>query len=93
MAPSLYKGPRWSEVLGEAAREEGLDQARVREQTDDSELAEGLYVKVEEGGQVVARFKWVRASFLTSVVDSGGHWIDRPILPNRLADGVVAGRN
>jgi hypothetical protein len=49
---------------------------------------EGLYIKVEEGGQVVGRYKYIRASFLTAVVDSGGHWLRRPILPNRLADGV-----
>jgi hypothetical protein len=49
---------------------------------------EGLYVKVEEGGEVRARYKLIRASFLTTVVDSGGHWLDRPIVPNRLAAGV-----
>lgn len=36
----------------------------------------------------VGRYKWVRASFLTRVVDSGSHWLDRPIVPNQLADGV-----
>ena len=50
--------------------------------------AEGLYIKVEEDGRVVERYKWVRTSFLTEVLDSGGHWLDRPIVPNRLADGV-----
>ena len=50
--------------------------------------AEGLYLKIEEDGVVVERYKWVRASFLTAVLDSGGHWLDRPIVPNRLADGV-----
>lgn len=53
------------------------------------ETAEGLYIKVEEGGQVVERYKFVRASFLTAVVDSGGHWLDRPIVPNGLAAGVT----
>ncbi|MCA9649467.1 MAG: RNA ligase family protein [Myxococcales bacterium] len=88
VAPSLYKGPRWPAVLLEAAHEAELDPLRVVEQTDPSPLAEGLYLKVEEQGRVVARYKWVRASFLSSVVDSGGHWIDRPILPNRLHPGV-----
>ena len=34
------------------------------------------------------RYKWVRASFLTSVVDSGSHWLKRPIIPNQLRAGV-----
>ena len=49
---------------------------------------EGLYFKVEEDGRVVGRYKYVRASFLTRVLDSGSHWLTRPIVPNGLADGV-----
>ena len=47
-----------------------------------------MYVKVEASGQVVERYKYVRASFLTSVVESGSHWLQRPIVPNQLAGGV-----
>ena len=49
---------------------------------------EGLYLKVEEEGRVVGRYKYVRADFLTAVVDSGTHWLKRPIVPNLLRDGV-----
>jgi hypothetical protein len=49
---------------------------------------EGLYIKVEEEGHVIERFKFVRASFLTVVHDSNSHWQSRPIIPNRLADGI-----
>jgi hypothetical protein len=49
---------------------------------------EGLYVKVEEQGRVVERYKFIRASFLTTVLDSGSHWLRRPILANQLAEGV-----
>ena len=38
--------------------------------------------KVEEEGEVRARYKYVRADFLTAVLDSGTHWLRRPILPN-----------
>ena len=31
---------------------------------------------------------WIRAPFLTSVLDSRSHWLARPIVPNQLADGV-----
>ncbi len=88
VAPSLYKSESWAQELAEAAAREDLAVPTIVQETDASDLAEGLYIKVEEGGEVVARFKWVRASFLTSVVDSGSHWIDRPILPNVLAPGV-----
>lgn len=88
VAPSLYKSEGWRDALWRAAVDAGLDPERVERQTDPSPLAEGLYVKVEEGGVVTARYKWIRASFLTSVTDSGGHWLDRPIVPNRLAPGV-----
>ncbi|MGJ5815626.1 RNA ligase family protein [Paludibaculum fermentans] len=53
-----------------------------------SEKMEGLYFKHEEQGRVVGRFKYVRPSFLQAVVDSGEHWSDRPIEPNRLRRGV-----
>jgi hypothetical protein len=49
---------------------------------------EGLYIKVEEDGRVIERYKYIRASFLASVLDSGGHWLKRPIVPNQLQDGV-----
>ena len=45
---------------------------------------EGLYLKVEESGQVAARLKYVRASFSQCVDVSETHWLDRPIVPNQL---------
>jgi hypothetical protein len=85
---SLYKGPGWLDSLARTARERGLDVEKAVAETDPSPLMEGLYVKVEEAGRVVERYKWVRASFLTTVVDSGTHWLRRPIVPNGLAEGV-----
>lgn len=89
--PSLYKSPDWRASLraaasrGEAARS---DPERVVRETDPSDLAEGLYLKVEEGGAVTGRYKYIRPSFLTAVLDSGSHWLDRPIVENGLAPGV-----
>ncbi len=88
VAASLYKSPAWRDRLAEAARGAGVDPERAARETDPGDLAEGLYVKVERDGVVAARYKWIRASFLTSVVDSGSHWLARPIVPNQLADGV-----
>lgn len=85
-----WKSATWRDRLADAARAQELDVDRVLRETDPSEEMEGLYVKVEEEGRVVARYKWVRKSFLTSVVDSGTHWLARPIVPNQLADGSLA---
>lgn len=65
----------------------GWDVERAVRQTDLSGLMEGLYVKVEEGGTVTERYKFVRDEFLQTVT-ADGHWQDRPMIPNRLAPGA-----
>lgn len=77
-----------SQDLRQAATELGQDPERVVRETDVDRTMEGLYIKVEEDDQVVARYKWVRAGFLQAVTDSNSHWLDRPILPNQLQEGV-----
>ena len=88
LKPSLYKSAGWRDVLVQAAEASGSRADMVAKQTDDSDLAEGLYVKVESDGVVRDRFKFVRGDFLQAIAAADGHWLDRPILPNRLADGV-----
>lgn len=85
---SLYKSGEWREILAREAAERGLEMDRVWTETDQSDIAEGLYIKVEEGGRVVERYKFIRPSFLTAVLDSGEHWLKRPIIPNQLREGV-----
>lgn len=86
--PSLYKSSDWREGLERAALASGSRLDMVEKQTEDSDLAEGLYVKLEEGGEVRERFKFVRADFHQTIQSSEGHWLDRPILPNQLMEGV-----
>lgn len=88
VGPSLYKTAAWRDRLTEIAESQGLDSARIHDETDGSDTMEGLYIKVEQEGRVVDRFKWVRGSFLTAVLDSGSHWLSRPIIPNQLAAGA-----
>jgi hypothetical protein len=88
VGPSRFKSPTWRERLAQAALGRDADPARVVRETDPSDDMEGLYVKVEEAGAVVGRYKFVRYEFLTSVIDSGTHWLKRPIVPNELAPGV-----
>ena len=88
IGPSLYIEGHHIEELYEQARELGLDPDRVVRETDTSVDMEGLYIKVEEDGSVVDRYKFVRAAFLTAVFEAEGHWLNRPIIPNRLQEGV-----
>jgi hypothetical protein len=53
-----------------------------------AEPMEGLYIKWEQDGEVLGRYKYIRNSFRQAVEDEGIHWIDRPIEPNRLKKGV-----
>lgn len=70
--------------LREDALRLGLDADRICRETDASRTMEGIYIKVEENGEVVDRMKYVRASFLQTVEESQSHWLDRPIVPNRI---------
>jgi hypothetical protein len=88
VGPSHFVAPDHREQLVQAAATEGLDSAQALAETDPSGLMEGLYIKVEQDGTVTARFKYVRRGFLQTVLDSGSHWQDRPLLPNRLCEGA-----
>lgn len=84
VGPSLFKTARWRDALAAEAAARGMDPAQVQRESDGSDLMEGLYIKLEEDGQVKGRYKFVRPDFLTTILDSGTHWLDRPILPNSL---------
>ncbi len=86
--PSLYRSEGWREALAEAAERAGADPARALRETGPSDLAEGLYLKVERGGETIARYKLVRGGFVQTILESGTHWQDRPIIRNGLAPGV-----
>lgn len=86
--PTLYKSPNWRNALQIAAVSSGSRPDMVVLQTEDSDLAEGLYLKQEDEGRVIDRFKFVRADFHQAIQASDGHWLDRPILPNQLAEKI-----
>lgn len=77
-----------AKALQEQCRKYRVDAERTREQTDLSGIMEGIYIKVEEGDYTVDRLKYVRHSFLNSILDSESHWMNRPMVANRLAEGV-----
>ena len=72
------------ENLKEEAIKQNVDPEVQLRQTDNSKLMEGLYIKVEENGVVVDRMKYVRYGFLQTVEESDSHWLNRPIIPNKL---------
>lgn len=86
--PSLYKSANWRDALLDAAIASESRPDMVMQQTEDSDLAEGLYLKLEVGAQVVDRFKFIRSDFIQAIEASDGHWQSRPILPNKLAADV-----
>ncbi len=85
---SRYQGPTWRDRLREVAAERRVDVERIVRETDASDLAEGLYVKVEEDGIVKERCKYVRATFRTGLREADERWLRRPIVPNQLQPGV-----
>lgn len=88
LGDSNYITEAHNEHLREDAERLGLDADRVCRETDASRLMEGIYIKVEEKGEVVDRMKYVRASFLQTVEESQSYWLDRPIVPNRITKNM-----
>ena len=76
------------ERLRSDCTERALDVDRALRETDPSTTMEGLYVKIEEDGIVQDRYKFIRRGFLTAVLNAEGHWLNRPIIPNRLRSDV-----
>lgn len=86
--PSLAKSEQWRRDFESVVRREELDLAKCWAQADKSDLAEGLYIKVEQDGIVSARYKWVRSDFVQAILDSNMHHSQQPFVPNQLTAGV-----
>lgn len=85
---SAYKTSNWKDSLIKQAISHGIDPEQVVKETEKSDLAEGLYLKHEQDGVVIARYKFVRPDFHQTILDSGSHWSTRKILPNMLKSGI-----
>lgn len=86
--PSLARSADWRTAFEHMVARQGLDLTLAWRQTDRSELAEGLYIKIENEREVLGRYKWVRPDFVQTILDSGSHHSERPLIPNELAPGV-----
>ncbi|MHC1684153.1 MAG: RNA ligase family protein [Clostridiaceae bacterium] len=88
LGKSNFKSDKSEEVLRKSCEELKLSFDIARKQTDISDLMEGVYIKVEDEERVIDRFKYVRSSFLNTILDSETHWANRPIIPNKLKQGI-----
>jgi hypothetical protein len=80
---SHFISDRQYESFQEQILDHRFSPSRCNRETDLTGLMEGLYIKVEEEGEVKGRYKYVRESFLTQVEDSMSHWMNRPLIPNQ----------
>lgn len=84
LGDSKYISENHIKQLREDAEKLGLDADQICRETDASRTMEGIYIKIEENGEVVDRMKFVRNTFLQTVEQSQINWLDRPIIPNRI---------
>lgn len=85
---SYAKTANWRSRFEEVVLREGFDLGKAWAMADKSDRMEGLYIKVEEDGQVLERYKWVRSDFVQAILDAGQHHSTQPYIPNQLANGV-----
>jgi hypothetical protein len=88
LLPSMARGMVWRKSFESIVARERLDLQKAWTQTDRSDSAEGLYIKVEVGERTVGRYKFVRGDFVQAILDSDSHHAEQPFVPNILAEGV-----
>lgn len=88
IGPSLGKSPRWRSVFESVVEREGFDLGKAWKMADKSDRMEGLYIKVEEDGEVVDRLKLVRSDFVQAILEADQHHSTQPFIPNQLIEGV-----
>ncbi|AKN29975.1 DNA ligase [Clostridium carboxidivorans P7] len=88
LGKSNFKSHNWQRSLEKSCSELDLSYEIAKKQTDTTDLMEGIYIKVEDENYVLSRMKYVRASFLNTIMDSETHWVNRPIIPNKLKSGI-----
>lgn len=84
----LYQTDTWRDNLALAAERAGVDPDQAIKESGECDLAEGLYIKIEQDRETIARFKLVRSGFLQTILESGTHWHDRPIIRNQMGAGI-----
>lgn len=88
LGKSYFKSADFLNVLKRECEKLNISYELTERQTDTTDLMEGIYIKVENEEEVIDRLKFVRASFINTILDSETHWMNRPIVPNQLKEGI-----
>ena len=88
VGPSVFRTPSsiedWRHSLERACALVADDFPKRLAKMDDSDLIEGIYVKIEDDERVVDRLKWVRPGFVQTILAADEHWQSRFPVPNLL---------
>ncbi len=88
VGPSVFRTPLeiedWRHSLQRACALVGDDFDHRLLKMDQSDVIEGIYIKVEGNGSVVDRLKWVRPGFIQTIAAADEHWQSRFPVPNLL---------
>jgi hypothetical protein len=88
IGPSRYKTVQWRVSLAEAVSKQcAVPLSAVMQETDDSDMAEGVYVRIEGDSGLIGRMKLHRHDYTKVPSD---HWRSRPIIRNRLVGSAAA---
>lgn len=83
----FYQSSNWRHSLWNQCELVGQPLDQVYADTDQSDMAEGLYIKHEEERQLIGRYKYIRYSFLETIINSGTHLRDRAPVHNATLGG------
>lgn len=87
VGPSRFKTPAWREELLTAIAEASVDDCeRFVRETDPSDDMEGVVLKREEDGIVVARAKYVRPGFKSPYLQTSSTWLAQRKVRNRVVE-------
>lgn len=82
LGKSHYQSDNWIDNLKDSCNNHKYDFDLCMKETYG--FMEGLYIKHEDADKVINRYKFINSKFIETIINSGTHIIDRPILANKL---------
>lgn len=79
--PSFYKTEKWKQDLEFYCNKFHYDFPQIIQETDDSLLSAGLYIKHEDKDTIIGKYKYIRSQFAETMLNSKPNKI---IIPNIL---------
>jgi ATP-dependent RNA circularization protein (DNA/RNA ligase family) len=81
---SLFKSDNWVDSIKFHSLKMNIDYQDILKYTDQTNLAEGIYIKVETEEETIDRYKFVRFDFVNKLINDNSHWLKRILFPNNL---------